>query len=239
MQLVSAPDMGYLITDKFHRREVAEDGTVIQEGLPCVGRGEVCFRGHNIIKGYYKRPEINSQVFDEEGWFHSGDIAMWQANGSIRIIDRKKDIFKLAQGEYISPDKVTAVYQDSSLIGSLFVYGDSFQSFLVGIVIPDEAELRRILRERGLDEADLDFPSMCRSEVVRGVVFEEMDKIASNSSLMGFEKVKNIHLDSEAWTVENGMLTPTMKLKRDHSKNHYKTVIDKLYQEGVMKVASK
>lgn len=231
--------MGYLITDKFHRREVAEDGTVIQEGLPCVGRGEVCFRGHNIISGYYKRPEINSQVFDEEGWFHSGDIAMWQANGSIRIIDRKKDIFKLAQGEYISPDKVTAVYQDSPLIGSLFVYGDSYQSFLVGIVIPDEAELRRILRERGLDEADMDFPSMCRSEAVRGVVFEEMDKIASNSSLMGFEKVKNIHLDSEAWTVENGMLTPTMKLKRDHSKNHYKAVIDKLYQEGMMKVASK
>ena len=104
--------MGYSITDTYHGREVAADGTVIQPGIECRGRGEACFRGCNIIQGYYKRPEINKVVFDSEGWFHSGDIAMWLPNGAIQVIDRKKDIFKLAQGEYISPDKVTAVYQE-------------------------------------------------------------------------------------------------------------------------------
>ena len=96
--------MGYLVTDSVHGREVAADGTVLREGVACQGRGEACYRGHNIIRGYYKRPEINKEVFDADGWFHSGDIAMILPNGAIQIIDRKKDIFKLAQGEYISPD---------------------------------------------------------------------------------------------------------------------------------------
>ena len=75
-RLVSVPEMGYSITDTYHGREVAADGTVIQPGIECRGRGEACFRGCNIIQGYYKRPEINKVVFDSEGWFHSGDIAI-------------------------------------------------------------------------------------------------------------------------------------------------------------------
>ena len=228
--------MGYLITDKWHGRVVDKDGKVIHEGVPCSGRGEVCFRGYNVIKGYYKRDTINAEVFDKDGWYHSGDIALWRPNGCIQIIDRKKDIFKLAQGEYISPDKITAVYQSCPLVASLFVYGDSFQSYLVGIVVPDETELRRELRKRGMDEADMTFAEMCKKDVVRAVVFEAMAATANQSKLVGFEKLKNIYCDSEAWTVENGMLTPTMKLKRDHSKKYYKNVIDELYKEGMMQL---
>lgn len=157
-------------------------------------------------------------------------------NGAIQIIDRKKDIFKLAQGEYISPDKVTAVYQECPVVASLYIYGDSLQSFLVAIVVPEEAVLRRLLRERGMEEADMDFATLCKRDTVRAVVLEEMNKVANRSKLMGFEKVKNVYCDSEPWTVENGMLTPTLKLKRDHSKSHYKEVIVQLYKEGMMKV---
>ena len=228
--------MGYLVTDSVHGREVAADGTVLREGVACQGRGEACYRGHNIIRGYYKRPEINKEVFDADGWFHSGDIAMILPNGAIQIIDRKKDIFKLAQGEYISPDKVTAVYQECPVVASLYIYGDSLQSFLVAMVVPEEAVLRRLLRERGMEEADMDFATLCKRDTVRAVVLEEMNKVANRSKLMGFEKVKNVYCDSEPWTVENGMLTPTLKLKRDHSKSHYKEVIVQLYKEGMMKV---
>lgn len=230
--------MGYSVKDTLHGEEKDENGNVIVEGVPCCGRGEACFRGYNVIKGYYKRPEITNEAFDDEGWYHSGDIALFRPNGAIQVIDRKKDIFKLAQGEYISPDKITAVYQGCLLVGSLFVYGDSLQSYLVGIVVPDEAELRRELRNRGMEEADMDFGSMCRSEAVRAVVFECMTETANKSKLVGFEKIKNIYCDSEPWTVENGMLTPTMKLKRDYSKSHYKQIINKLYAEGMMKVSS-
>lgn len=231
--------MGYLITDKIHGEEKDENGNVIVEGMPCRGRGEACFRGHNIISGYYKRPEINKEAFDEENWYHSGDIALFRENGAIQVIDRKKDIFKLAQGEYISPDKITAVYQNCLLVSSLFVYGDSFQSYLVGIVVPDEAELRRELRNRDMEEADMPFDAMCKSEAVRAVVYECMVETANSSKLVGFEKIKNIYCDSEPWTVENGMLTPTMKLKRDFSKNHYKQIIQNLYAEGIMKLDNK
>ena len=228
--------MGYLVTDKVHGREVDETGAVVNAGVPCCGRGEACYRGYNVIKGYYKRDSINAEVFDADGWYHSGDIALWRPNGCIQIIDRKKDIFKLAQGEYISPDKITAVYQDCPLVSSLFVYGDSMQSFLVGIVVPDEAELRRELRNRGMEEADMSFAEMCKLDTVRAVMFEAMTATANQSKLVGFEKIKNIYCDSEPWTVENGMLTPTMKLKRDHSKKYYKAVIERLYREGMMKV---
>ena len=228
--------MGYLITDKWHGRVVDKDGKVIHEGVPCSGRGEVCFRGYNVIKGYYRQPAINEATFDKDGWYHSGDIAIWNQYGGLQIVDRKKDIFKLSQGEYISPDKITAVYQSCPLVASLFVYGDSFQSYLVGIVVPDETELRRELRKRGMDEADMTFAEMCKKDVVRAVVFEAMAATANQSKLVGFEKLKNIYCDSEAWTVENGMLTPTMKLKRDHSKKYYKNVIDELYKEGMMQL---
>lgn len=231
--------MGYRVTDTIHGEERDENGNIIVEGVPCQGRGEACFRGHNIIAGYYKRPEINKEAYDEEGWYHSGDIALFRPNGAIQIIDRKKDIFKLAQGEYISPDKITAVYQSCLLVGSLFVYGDSFQSYLVGIVVPDEVELRRELRNRGMEEADMEFAAMCKSNAVRAVVYECMVETANKSKLVGFEKIKNIYCDSEAWTVDNGMLTPTMKLKRDFSKNHYKQIIQQLYAEGMMKLETK
>lgn len=225
--------MNYLITDRYHEREVAEDGTVLKEGIPCEGRGEICFRGYNIIRGYYKRPEINELTFDKEGWFHSGDIAMWLPNGAIQIIDRKKDLFKLAQGEYVSPDRVSSVYLLSPLLDNIFVYGNSYQSYLVAVVIPNEQLLRNRLNEKGIG-ADLSFAELCRQDTVKQCVFEEMQAMEANSDLMGFEKVKKIYLESEPWTIENDMITPTMKLKRNVSVARYKEVIDKLYSEYVV-----
>ena len=108
-KLVSVPEMGYLITDTVHGRVVDADGKVTNPGVPCFGRGECCFRGVNVIKGYYRQPQINAATFDKDGWYHSGDIAIWNQYGALQIVDRKKDIFKLSQGEYISPDKITGV----------------------------------------------------------------------------------------------------------------------------------
>ena len=233
---MSVPEMGYSVEDSVHGREVNEKGEVFSEGQPCCGRGEACYRGYNVIKGYYKRDAVNRETFDAEGWYHSGDIALFRPNGAIQIIDRKKDIFKLAQGEYISPDKVTAVYMECPLVSSVFVYGDSLQSYLVAVVVPDEVELRRALRKQGMEEADMEFATICKRKEVRAVVMKAMMETANASKLMGFEKVKNVYCESEMWTVENGMLTPTMKLKRDFSKNHYKEIIQQLYNEGMMKV---
>ena len=164
-------------------------------------------------------------------------VAIWNQYGGLQIVDRKKDIFKLSQGEYISPDKVTGVYLGCPLVGNLYVYGDSYQSYLVAVVVPSEEHLRAALRERGMEEMEgRSFAELCKDPDVKAVMFEEMGKVADASKLCGFEKVKNIFLDCEHWTIENGMLTPTMKLKRDFSKNHYKEIIQQLYNEGMMKV---
>lgn len=233
-KLVSVPEMGYLVTDTVHGRVVDSTGAVQAEGIPCEGRGEACFRGLNVIQGYYRRPEINAATFDAEGWYHSGDIAIWNQYGGLQIVDRKKDIFKLSQGEYISPDKVTGVYLGCPLVGNLYVYGDSYQSYLVAVVVPSEEHLRAALRERGMEEIEgRSFAELCKDPDVKAVMFEEMGKVADASKLCGFEKVKNIFLDCEHWTIENGMLTPTMKLKRLASRTKYKEVIEALYKEGV------
>ena len=239
-KLVSVPEMGYLVSDTVHGRVVDAQGRVLAEGVPCEGRGEACFRGLNVIKGYYRRPEINAATFDAEGWYHSGDIAIWNQFGGLQIVDRKKDIFKLSQGEYISPDKVTGVYLGCPLVGNLYVYGDSYQSFLVAVVVPSEEHLRAALRQRGLSGLEgRSFAELCREPAVKAVVFEEMGKVADASKLCGFEKVKNIYLDCEHWTIENGMLTPTMKLKRLVSRTKYKEVIEALYKEGIYNPSAK
>jgi len=93
MVLIDVPEMGYLRTDTSHR------------GQPCCGRGEICIRGPNVFLGYYKDPVKTAETIDKHGWLHSGDIGMWAPQGQLKIIDRKKNIFKLAQGEYIAPEK--------------------------------------------------------------------------------------------------------------------------------------
>lgn len=108
LKLVSVPDMGYNVTDTTHGR-VEKDGVVKSEGIPCKGRGEVCYRGGNIFPGYYKNPEKTAETVDEDGWLHSGDIGLWTMEGNLKIIDRKKNIFKLAQGEYVAAEKIENV----------------------------------------------------------------------------------------------------------------------------------
>jgi long-chain acyl-CoA synthetase len=215
--LVDVPDMGYLHTDTDHR------------GQACVGRGEICFRGPNVFKGYYKDEEKTRETIDNEGWLYSGDIGLWRPDGSLQIIDRKKNIFKLSQGEYVAPEKIENIISASPLIAQCFVYGDSLQSALVAIIVPDEDPVRIWAAARHESIAKEPFEKICKSEELREAIMSDIRKLSKESKLNGFETVKAIYLDSSPFSVENEILTPTFKLKRNKARDQYEKEIAKLY----------
>ncbi|KAI5425557.1 Long chain acyl-CoA synthetase 6 [Lathyrus oleraceus] len=119
---------------------------------PC---GEICIRGPIIFQGYYKDEVQTREVIDEEGWLHTGDIGTWIAGGRLKIIDRKKIIFKLAQGEYISPEKIENVYVKCNFVAQCFIYGGNFNSSLVAVVSVDPDVMKAWAASQGIVHNDL------------------------------------------------------------------------------------
>uniref|UniRef100_A0A8C6XFV3 Long-chain-fatty-acid--CoA ligase n=1 Tax=Naja naja TaxID=35670 RepID=A0A8C6XFV3_NAJNA len=188
--------------------------------------GEVCIKGTNVFKGYLKDPEKTAETLDNDGWLHTGDIGKWMPNNALKIIDRKKNIFKLSQGEYIAPEKIENIYIRSSSVAQVFVHGDSLQSFLVGIVVPDEETLPALAENLGVKGS---FEDLCKNSVVKNAVLMEMNNLGKEAGLKTFEQVKYIYLHSELFTVENGLLTPTLKSRRSDLVKYFRSQIDALY----------
>ena len=130
-RLKDLPEMSYMSTDKPYPR------------------GECCMKGPCIFSGYYKRPDKTAECFDEEGWFLTGDVVQVYPNGSMKIIDRSKNIFKLSQGEYIAPEKIEGILGLSQAIAQCFVYGDSFKNSVVAIVVPEEEWVMKWAQSKG------------------------------------------------------------------------------------------
>jgi long-chain acyl-CoA synthetase len=108
-------------------------------------RGEILFRGPAIIPGYYKNEQLTYDVIDKDGWLHSGDIGEIDVtNGSLKVIDRKHNIFTLKTGEIIAPQKIESVYLSTNGISEIFVYGDPTQPYLVGVVVPQRFLIEKL-----------------------------------------------------------------------------------------------
>uniref|UniRef100_F7IHU1 Long-chain-fatty-acid--CoA ligase n=1 Tax=Callithrix jacchus TaxID=9483 RepID=F7IHU1_CALJA len=190
------------------------------------GEGEVCVKGPNVFQGYLKDPAKTAEALDKDGWLHTGDIGKWLPNGTLKIIDRKKHIFKLAQGEYIAPEKIENIYLRSEPVAQVFVHGESLQAFLIAIVVPDIETLCSWARKRGLDGS---FEELCRNKDVKKAILEDMVRLGKDSGLKPFEQVKGIALHPELFSIDNGLLTPTMKAKRPELRNYFRSQIDELY----------
>ncbi|KAJ1926377.1 medium-chain fatty acid-CoA ligase faa2 [Tieghemiomyces parasiticus] len=215
VRLKDVPEMNYLATD--------------QTGP----RGEICIRGPICFSGYYKDPEKSREVIDVDGWVHSGDIGTLLPNGAIKIIDRKKNIFKLAQGEYIAPEKIENVCSQHSLVQQAFVHGDSLRSQLVGVVVPDP-ETFVIFAKRALglrSHALLTLEEAARSPEINRALLNELLRHGKDHGLQGFEQVRAIYLDTEPFSIDNNLLTPTLKLKRQDARAKYGKVLAQLYFE--------
>ncbi|KAF5751132.1 long chain acyl-CoA synthetase 2 isoform X2 [Tripterygium wilfordii] len=208
-RLESVPEMGY-------------------DALGSVPRGEICLKGKTLFSGYYKREDLTKEVF-VDGWFHTGDIGEWQPDGAMKIIDRKKNIFKLSQGEYIAVENLESTYSRCPLITSIWVYGNSFESFLVAVVVPDKKSLEDWAANQSLTD---DFTSLCNNTKARKYILDELNSVGRKHQLRGFELLKAVHLDPIPFDMERDLITPTFKLKRPQLLKYYQDCIDKLYNEA-------
>ncbi|KAF0984651.1 hypothetical protein FDP41_000550 [Naegleria fowleri] len=191
--------------------------------------GEICVRGPSVSMGYYKDPEKTKEAWDEEGWFHTGDIGRYNENGTITIIDRKKNIFKLSQGEYIAAENIEQKLAQTKYINGIWVYGDSFKSCLVGFVVGNIPQLQQYAKEHGKQELADKIEELCEDADINKMVLAELTNTAKQHKLKGFEMVKAIKILPKEFD-QYGCMTPTMKLVRNKMKELFQTDIDKLYE---------
>ncbi|VDN56007.1 unnamed protein product [Dracunculus medinensis] len=178
--------------------------------------GEICVKGFNVFKGYYKNKQLTKETIDEDGWLHTGDIGKWTTQGTLRIIDRKKHIFKLSQGEYIAPEKIEAIYVRAKYVAQIFVYGESLKTCIIAIVVP---ELMELAAELNIKETS--FEKLCKKSDIKAAILNEMTNMG--------KLVKDIYLSSTLFSIENDQLTPTLKNKRNKLKQHFSSELAKMY----------
>ncbi|KJZ77776.1 hypothetical protein HIM_02953 [Hirsutella minnesotensis 3608] len=199
-------------------------------------RGELLVRGPSIFREYYKNEEETKKSLEADGWFHTGDIAEVDSLGRFKIIDRKKNVLKLSQGEYISPERIENVYAGScNLIAMAYVHGDPKESTLVAIFGIDPENFppfaSKILK-RTVPANDADAIRKAAAEpAVRKAFIKVLDDIGRSHKFNSYEKVRNVYLDLEPFTIENELLTPTLKLKRPQTVKKFRAEIDRMYEE--------
>lgn len=194
--LASLPDMEYSVEDKPHPR------------------GELLLRGKNVFKEYYKNPEETLSSMTEDGWFRTGDVCKIDEDGRIVIIDRRKNVLKLAQGEYISPERLEGVYlAELGYFAQGYIHGDSVQNFLVGVfgVQPDSfANFASKVLKQKIEPTDIEtIKSVMGDDRIRKAVLADLERVAKKHKLAGYERVKNCTILFEPFTIENNLLTPT------------------------------
>ncbi|KAI7979814.1 Long chain acyl-CoA synthetase 2 [Camellia lanceoleosa] len=147
----------------------------------------------------------------------------------MKIIDRKKNIFKLSQGEYIAVENIENTYSRCPLVTSIWVYGNSFESFLVAVVVPD----RKMLEEWTANNNESgDFKLLCENLKARKYILDELNSTGQKHKLRGFEVLKAVHLEPNHFDIDRDLITPTFKLKRPQLLKYYKDCIDRLYDEA-------
>lgn len=211
IKLVDVPEMNYTYEDQPYPR------------------GEICVRGPIVFQGYYKDEVQTQEMIDKDGWLHTGDIGVWLPGGRLKIIDRKKNIFKLAQGEYVAPEKIENVYAKSKYVAQCFIHGDSLNSSLVAIVCVDPDMFKAWAINEGIKNKDV--KQLCTDPRAKAAILKDMDTVGKEAQLRGFEFAKAITLVLEPFTLENNLLTPTYKIKRPQARTYFAKEIADMYAE--------
>lgn len=220
IKLIDVPELGYTSKDKNPETGILEP------------RGEICIRGPTVFKGYFKDEEHTKEAIDDEGWLHTGDIGViltWHGN-AIKIIDRKKNIFKLSQGEYVAPEKLENVLVKSEYVEQMCIYGDPYQNYIVAILVPRIDTVIKFLGEHGITATKENVFDYYEREDLKNDILQNLEKLGRANGFKGFEIIRKIYLSKEAFTIENDLITPTLKPKRHNVKKKFIDEINKMYQ---------
>jgi long-chain acyl-CoA synthetase len=186
--------------------------------------GEICVRGELVMRGYWNNPTATEAVIDADGWLHTGDLGTLDADGYLCITDRKKDIIVTSGGDTIAPQRVEGFLALEPEIAQAMVYGDR-RPHLVALIVPDPDHMRRWAADHGRDPdladiaADADFRTSI-AETIRRV----------NRAMAPPEKVRRFCIAADPFSVDNGMMTPTMKIRRHVVREHYRDRLEGLYE---------
>lgn len=201
-------------------------------------RGEIVVGGDNVASGYWGDRDNKQNGFstDSNGvrWFHTGDIGEIYADGTVKIIDRKKDIIKLQHGEYISPSRVETALLSCPLVDSVFVHGSSSSQRLVAVVVPNRHQLKQLQLVNGAGGGNWDdeeyWEQLCESECLVQCVLHSLVKHGKSVGLNKFELPASLVLSWKPWTPDSGLVTTSLKLKRRQLYTHYRSILDKHLQ---------
>ncbi|KAJ2360044.1 long-chain fatty acid-CoA ligase [Coemansia sp. RSA 2610] len=193
------------------------------------GKGEIWVRGPSVFKGYLDNDELTRETVTEDGWLKTGDIGQWTEQGQLSIIDRKKNLIKLATGEYIALEALESTYKNSLYIHNICVFADSRMSQPCAIVNIDENQIAQMADNAGIHYNN---PSeIATNQEFVHTVLADLQHVAKQNGLSKLETLVAIRIDSELWSPENDLLTPAQKLKRADIRDHNQAKLDDMYAQ--------
>ena len=219
VKLVDVPNLGY--TSK----------TKDENGRPRPS-GELCVRGPILFKGYFRDAEKTKEAIDDEGWLHSGDVCtiIPEHGNALKIVDRVKNIFKLQQGEYISPEKIENIFSSCKYIENIFIYGETLKSYLIAIIYPKSSDVIQFLSQKNININKDNYKEFFDNKDLIAEIIHELDQFGRKNDLKGFELPKKITLCKEPFSANSKICTPTLKLRRHEAKKFFINEINKLYE---------
>ena len=208
-----------------HGREIGSVGFALPGvEVKIAENKEIICRGHNVMMGYYNKPELTKEIIDEDGWLHTGDLGEINEYGQVRITGRLKNLFKTSLGKYINPDVIEAKFSESGFIENIVVLGEN-EKYAGALIVPDFSFLKTWCEKHEIKYTNPQ--EMIKDKNVLNRYAEEIKKI--NQNFGDTEKIKCYELIADEWSVNNGILTPTLKVKRSVVKERYKELISKMF----------
>jgi fatty acid CoA ligase FadD9 len=195
-KLVDVPELGYFGTDVPHPR------------------GELLIKSDMLFPGYYKRPEVTAEVFDADGFYRTGDVVAELGPDRVHYLDRRNNVLKLSQGEFVAVSKLEAAFTDSPLVAQIYVYGNSARPYLLAVVVPSDEALSRY----GAGE-------------LKSAIAASLKDAARSADLQSYEVPRDFLVETTPFTLENGLLTGVRKLAWPRLKERYGAELEALYAD--------